>query len=121
MLESADMSVEKGLLLLAGKGHHKAPSAVRQPHHKDLHRLPDPADDGDGLPPIHLGILTRLKLQWQEEGRSRVGLVPLAHMQANPCLTALVAFLSQAFIDLVRRVLLFARQLDIGGQQLICA
>jgi hypothetical protein len=42
-------------------------------------------------------------------------------MQANPCLTALVAFLSQAFIDLVRRVLLFARQLGIGGQQLICA
>jgi hypothetical protein len=42
-------------------------------------------------------------------------------MQTHPCLAALVAFLSQAFIDLVRRVLLFARQLGILGQQLICS
>src|SRR6266516_3525439 len=61
VFESADMSVEEALLLLAGKGHHKAPSAVGQPHHKDLHRLPDPADDGDGLPPIYLRILAGVK------------------------------------------------------------
>src|SRR5581483_216641 len=41
-------------------------------------------------------------------------------MQANPCLTALIAFLSQEFIDLVCRVLLLAWQVDILGQQLIC-
>jgi hypothetical protein len=42
-------------------------------------------------------------------------------MQANPRLRALVAFLSQAFVDLVRGVLLFAGQMAILGQQFICA
>ena len=115
------MPREERLLSLRGKSHDKAPPAVGQPHDKDLHRLLDPCNDRDRLSPINLGVLARFKLQRQKECGSCVGLVPLAHMQANPCLTALVAFLSQAFIDLVRRVLLFARQLGIGGQQLICA
>src|SRR5258708_23090397 len=47
VFEGADMAVEESLLLLAGKGHHKAPPAVGQPHDKDLHGLPDPADHVD--------------------------------------------------------------------------
>jgi hypothetical protein len=42
-------------------------------------------------------------------------------MRANPCLRAEVTFLSQTFVDLVRGVLLFAGQMGILGQQLICA
>src|SRR6266487_444554 len=38
-------------------------------------------------------------------------------MQANPRLTALIAFLSQEFINLVCRVLLLAWQVGILGQQ----
>src|SRR5260370_568833 len=90
VFEGADMAVEKALLLLAGKGHHKAPSAVGQPHHKDLHRLPDPADDGDGLPPIHLRILAGFELQRHEERRGLVILVSLRQRQAYPRLSTLI-------------------------------
>ena len=108
VLKGTHMPIEERLLLLRGKGHDKAPPAVGQPHDKDLHRLLHSSDDRDRLSPIDLGILAGFKLQWQKECRGFVGLVPLAHMQANPCLRALVAFLSKAFIDLVRRVLLGA-------------
>ena len=119
VLEGTHMAGEKGLLLLAGKGHHKAPPTVGQPHHKDLHRLPHPANDGDGLPPIHLRILPRVKLQWQKERRSMMRLVPARHMQAHACLTALVALGLQEFVHLVSGVLLLAGQVRIFGQQLV--
>ncbi len=121
VFEGAHMAVEKGLLLLTGKGHHKAPSAVGQPHHKDLHRLPDPADDGDGLPPIHLRILAGFELQRQEERRGVVSLVPLRQMQAYPRLTALIALGLEQLVDLVSRVLLLGRQVRIFGQQFVGA
>src|SRR5437588_1192490 len=113
------MPVREALWLLAGKGHYKASSAVGQPHHKDLHRLLDSPDDGDGFSPIHLRILARLKLQRQEERRGRVGLVPLAHMQTDSRFTALVALCLEQFIDLVTGVLLLARQMYIFGQQFV--
>src|SRR5947199_8737026 len=91
MFKGTDMPIEEALLLLTGKGHHKAPSAVGQPHDKDLHGLPDPADDGDGLPPIHLRILAGVKLQRQQERRRAMSLVPLRQVQADARLTALVA------------------------------
>ena len=121
VLESADMSVKEALLFLAGKGHHKASSAVGQPHHKDLHGLPDPADDGDGLSPIHLRILAGVKLQRQKQRRGVVALVPLRQVQAYPRLTALIALGLQQFVDFVARVLLLGRQMHIFGQQFVGA
>jgi hypothetical protein len=119
VFEGTDMAVQEALLLLAGKGHHKAPSAVGQPHHKDLHRLPDPADRGDGLPPIHLRILTRVKLQRQKQRRGLVALVPLRQVQAHSRLTALIALCLEQLIDLMPGVLLLGRQMRIFGQQFV--
>ena len=119
VFEGAHMAVEKGLLLLAGKGHHKAPSAVGQPHDKDLHRLPDSADHGDGLPPIHLRILAGVKLQRQKQRRDLLLLVPLRQMQAHPRLTALIALCLEQLIDLVPGILLLGRQMRIFGQQFV--
>src|SRR6266496_24209 len=119
VFESADMSVEEALLLLAGKGHHKAPSAVGQPHHKDLHRLPDPADRGDGLPPIHLCSLTRVKLQRQKQRRELVLLVPLRQVQAHSRLTALIALCLEQLVDLMSGILLLGWQMHIFSQQFV--
>lgn len=71
-------------------------------------------------PQSRLRILARFKLQGQKERGSFVGLIPLTHVEANARLTALVAFLSEEFIDLVRRVLLLAREVGVLGQQFIC-
>jgi hypothetical protein len=81
--------------------------------------LPDPADDGDSLSPIHLRILSRVKLERQKQCRGLVSLVPLRQMQAHPRLTALIALGLEHLIDLVPGVLLLGRQMRIFGQQFV--
>ncbi len=121
VLESAHMPVKEALLLLAGEGHHKASPTVGQPHHKHLHRLLHSADDGHSLSPIGLGVLTRVKREWQEKCWGGMVLVPLGHVQAHACFTALVALRLQDLIDFVAGVLLLLRQARIFGQQRVCA
>jgi hypothetical protein len=115
------MAGEKGLLLLRGKGHHKAPSTVGEPHHKDLHGLSHSTNDGNGLPPIHLRILPWVKGERQKERRGVMGLVPLGHMQPHAHFAALIALGLEQLIDLVSRVLLLAGQMLVFGQQFVGA
>ena len=114
------MPEKEALLLLTGKRHDKASPAVGQPHHKHLNRLLDPADDGDRLPPIHLRILARLKLQWQKERWGCMVFVPLGHMQTHARFTALVALSLEKLIDLMAGILLLVGQMRIFGQQRVC-
>jgi hypothetical protein len=81
--------------------------------------LPDPADDGDGLSPIHLRILAGVKLQRQKQRRGLVALVPLRQVQAHSRLTALIALCLEQLVDLVSRVLLLGRQMRIFSQQFV--
>jgi hypothetical protein len=81
--------------------------------------LPDPADDGDGLPPIHLRILTRVKRERQKQRRGLVALVPLRQVQAHPRLTALIALGLEQLIDLMPGILLLGWQMHIFSQQFV--
>ncbi len=83
VLERLHMAPKERLLVLRREGHHEAAPRIVEPHHKHLHRLSHATNHGDRLPPIHLGILARLKLQWQKDLGRMMLLAPVADILAH--------------------------------------
>ena len=103
-----DMAFQEGFLLLHREGHGEAHPRVVQPHHKQLHGLPDPTDLGDRFGPVHLGVLPRVELQREKRLRPAHRLALLPHIAPHRALPAQVALLTDQLVDPVRRVALLA-------------
>ena len=87
-------------------------------HHKDGDLLLHSIQDHLSLAPVHLAVLTRLKLQGQKGGRPCMGLAPANRVHLHAGLTSRVSLGLEQLKELVPGVTLFLGQAAILLQQL---
>src|SRR5229473_3126028 len=63
VLKGLEMARQETLLFLCGKRHRKRSTREAQSHDKHLYLLSATSNDRDGFSPVHLCILTRLKVE----------------------------------------------------------
>src|SRR5262245_33956072 len=113
MLKRLGVTVEEALLVLAGKGHDEGAPREIQVHHKDLHGLAAPCDNGNGFSPVALGILARFKLKWDVDIGGMAQSAPLRAELTNARFASLIAFSLDDLKDLADRVTLLAWQMFV--------
>ncbi len=120
-VEGGLMPSQERLLALGGKGHHEGAPGIAEGHHKDLHGDTGAVQVDLGVPPIDLGILTRVKLQGQKGTRALVLLAEVAHIGAHGRGTAGEALRLHELEDARGGVALLGRHLGILVKQLVNA
>src|SRR5258708_19910576 len=92
VLKGAQLPVEEGFLLACRKSHDKGTTRVREVHHEDLDFLLHPCQDHLRLPPVHLCILPRFKLQRKKGGWPLVRLAPAYGVHVHTRLPSSIPF-----------------------------
>src|SRR5438270_365348 len=90
MFKSAHMPIEEGFLLACWEGHDKRSAGIGQMHHKHVDLLLHPIQDHLSLAPVHLAVLTWLKLERQKGGWPFMGLAPANCIHLHARLTSRV-------------------------------
>lgn len=117
VFEGAEMRIQETFLGLRGKRHRERPAGVAQTHQEELDFLAVSIDDSDGLAPIDLGILARIKFQWEKHLWPLVFPSAFGDVVAYARFTAPVSLGLDDFKDAMRGVALFAGYLFILLEQ----
>jgi hypothetical protein len=115
VVEGVDMRLEEGFLTLGGKGHGKGSSREAQTHDEELDGELLSLHEHDGLTPVDLSILTRVKLEREEDGRPLEGATLLANVGADMAFAALIAVGFDQGKHAVRGIALFVGKTLILG------